>query len=224
MNLRALVLTLGILSAADGAAVAQSFPEGVYVGIRAIGSFAELDDVNPNGFGGTLNIQNDTDTVAGLGGVVGYRWQGIPLRTEIEAGYRFRFDLDAQDVGAPTIDYEADVATTTVLFNALLEWRNESDFTPFVGGSVGWARHSSDTKRVNTGTSAKVSKETDEDNLAWGGMAGIDWHFAEQWSAEFAYRYVNLGDVDAGSFSGGDGVNADDYTSHDIMLSVNFRF
>ncbi len=196
----------------------------MYLGIRAIGSFAELDDVNSSGFGGGLNIQNDTDTVAGLGGVVGYRWQGIPLRTEIEAGYRFRFDLDAQDLGAPAIDYEADIATTTVLFNAMLEWRNESDFTPFIGGSIGWARHSSDTKRINTGTQAKVSKDTDEDNLAWGGMAGVDWHFAERWSADIAYRYLNLGDVDAGRFSGGDGVDADDYTSHDIMLSVNFRF
>jgi len=224
MKRRLTVLAFWGIIVAGGPAAAQEFPEGVYIGIRGVGSLASFDDVNTSGFVGAKQIQNDDDSVAGIGGFVGYRWQDLPLRTEIEAGYRFRFDFDVRDQGAPAIDYEANVATLTVLFNAILEWRNESDFTPFIGGTIGWARHSSDTTRVVVPTQASVSEDTDKDNLAWGGLAGVEWGFTEHWSAGLAYRYINMGEVDAGSFSGGDSVSADDYTSHDLLLSVSYRF
>ncbi len=207
-----------------GPASAQDGEGGFYIGVRGIGSIAEVDDVDSNGFVGAENVENDDDEVAGVGGIIGYRFEDFPLRTEIEGAYRFRFDLDVRDQGPPTIDYETNIATTTVLFNAFLEWRNESDFTPFVGGSVGWARNSADNDRHNLVNGASQSDDTDEDNVAWGAMAGVDWRFLESVSAELAYRYINLGDVDAGSFSGGDSIDADDYTSHDILLSVSYRF
>lgn len=218
------VVTLCALVAASGPAAAQEFPAGIYLGLRGVGSLSSLDDVSTSGFAGGTQTQNDSDSVAGLGGFVGYRWQDLPLRTEVEAAYRFRFDFDVRDQGAPVIDYEANVASITVLFNAILEWRNESDFTPFIGGTVGWARHDSETTRVNVPTQASVSQDTTKDNLAWGGLAGVEWEFAEHWSAGLAYRYINLGEVDAGSFSGGDSVSADDYTSHDLLLSFSYRF
>jgi opacity protein-like surface antigen len=224
MDWRFYALVPAALLAAGGTVSAQALPEGVYLGVRAIGSLVELDDVDTDGFAGATDVQNDSDTVAGLGGVVGYRWADIPLRTEIEAAYRFRFDFDVRDQATPAIDYEANVESMTVFFNALLEWRNESDFTPFIGGSIGWARHSSETTRVVVPTQASVSQDTDKDNLAWGAMAGVDWAFTEHWSAGLAYRYTNLGEVDAGSFSGGDSVSADDYTSHDVLLSFSYRF
>jgi opacity protein-like surface antigen len=205
-------------------AFAQDSEGGFYLGVRAIGSFVSVDDVNTSGFTGSTGTQNDTDTVAGVGGVVGYRWEDVPLRTELEGGYRFRFDFDLQDQGAPVVDYEANIETASVLFNALLEWRNESDFTPFIGGSLGWARNTSETTRVVIPGGATVTQDNDEDNLAWGVMAGVDWEFIDHWSAGLAYRYLDLGEVDVGSFSGGDSVSADDFTSHDVLLTVSYRF
>lgn len=220
---RRLALIMGFVVVAASPAAAED-AGGFYVGVRGTGSLAELDSVNANGFAGSSNVQNDSDSNIGIGAVVGYRWQDIPLRTEIEGGYRFRFDFDAQDSGPPVTDYEVNIATTTVLLNALLEWRNDTEFTPFVGGSVGWARHSSDTSRVVIPTQAETSKTTDKDNLAWGVMAGVGWEFLDHWSAELAYRYTDLGEVDAGSFSGGDSLSADDYISHDLLLTVSYRF
>ncbi len=197
--------------------------DGFYVGIRGIGSLGEVD-VSSSGFGGAESVDNDDDHVIGVGAIVGYRWQDIPLRTEIEGGYRFRFDMDVRDSGPPTVDYETNIATTTVLLNAYLEWRNESDFTPFVGGTIGWARNAAENKRTVLGASVSQSDDADEDNLAWGVAAGVDWLFLENVSAELAYRFINLGDVDGGSFAGGDSVEAEDYISHDVMLSVSYRF
>jgi len=224
MNWRLWVLTIGAGVCVAGPALAQDGAGGFYLGVRGIGSFAELDDVNSSGFGGAENVENDDDEVAGVGGIVGYRWEDFPLRTEIEGSYRFRFDMDTRDQDAPVVDYETDIATTSVLFNALLEWRNESDFTPFVGGSVGWARNSADTERNVLGGGGNENDDNDEDNVAWGAMAGVDWLFTDFMSAEIAYRYINLGDVDAGDFSTGESLDADDYTSHEILLSISYRF
>ncbi len=205
-------------------AAAEDGAGGFYIGIRAIGTAAELGSVDGQGFTGSKSVQNDSDLTIGAGAVVGYRWSDIPLRTEIEGGYRFRFDFDVQDSGPPIIDYDADVATTLLMVNVLLEWRNESDFTPFAGGSVGWARHSSETTRAVTTTRSSSSQTTHSDNLAWGVMTGVDWAFLDHWSAELAYRFADLGEVETGSFAGGDGVSADHYYAHDLMLSVTYRF
>ncbi len=205
-------------------AFAQESDGGFYIGARAIGSFASADDINSGGFTGSTRIQNDTDTVAGVAGIVGYRWADLPLRTEVEGGYRFRFDFDLQDQGAPVVDYETNLETAMVLFNAVLEWRNESDFTPFIGGSIGWARNTSETTRVVIPGGPSTTQDNDEDNLAWGVMAGVDWEFIDHWSAGLAYRYLDLGEFDSGSFSGGDSVGADDFTSHDVLVTVSYRF
>jgi opacity protein-like surface antigen len=205
------------VAAADGAG-------GFYIGIKATGTAAELNSVDGQGFTGSKSVQNDNDLTIGAGAVVGYRWADIPLRTEIEGGYRFRFDFDVQDSGPPVIDYDADVATTLLMVNLLLEWRNGSDFTPFAGGSVGWARHSSDATRTVTTTRASSSQTTHSDNLAWGAIAGVNWAFLDHWSAELAYRFADLGEVKTGSFAAGGSVSSDHYYAHDLMLSVIYRF
>jgi opacity protein-like surface antigen len=106
----------------------------------------------------------------------------------------------------------------------VLEWRNESEFTPFIGGGIGWARNTTETTRVVIPGGPAITQDNDEDNLAWGVMAGVDWEFIDHWSAGLAYRYIDLGEVDSGSFSGGDSVGADDFTSHDVLLTVSYRF
>lgn len=211
---------------APGQARAGDGDTGAYVGIRAIGSaFSEIRDVETTGFNGTADVQNDTDQVAGPAGVIGWRFKNFPLRTELEAGYRVRFDLDVRDqAGAGTVDYEINVATAQVLVNAILEWRNKSSFTPFLGGSVGWARNYADTQRTVLSTQAQVDREQETDNIAWGIMAGVDWRISRNWSADIAYRFVDLGEVETVRFAGGDQIASDHYFSHDVLFSLYYRF
>jgi opacity protein-like surface antigen len=232
MTVRLARATLPLFAAAlavlaSGAPVQAGDGEaGPYLGIRAIGAaFAEMSDVQTTGFGGPTNVENDSDQVAGPAGVIGWRFKNFPLRTEIEGGYRVRFDFDVRDQApASTVDYEMNVATAQVLFNAVFEWRNSSSFTPFVGGTVGWVRNTTDTQRTVLGTQAQVNQEQDQDNIAWGAMAGVDWRFADNWSAEVAYRFINLGEVESPNFATGEQITAEDYLSHDVLLSVFYRF
>ena len=207
-------------------AEASNGDTGPYFGIRAIGAaFAEMKNVKTTGFGGTTNVEHDKDEVAGPAVVAGWRFKNFPLRTELEAGYRVRFDFDVRDqVPGAVVDYEMNVATTQVLINAVYEWRNSSSFTPFFGGTVGWARNSADSKRGVLGSGIQVNKTQDQDNIAYGALAGVDWHFANNWSAEIAYRFINLGEVKTPTFSTGEQISADYYFSHDVLLSLFYRF
>ena len=221
----AAVLCAGVVLAVASVAQAAGKP-GYYVAFRSIGAFASMDNAAGKGFANTLNLQNDDDLVAGVGGAIGYKWNNLPLHSEIEVTHRFRFDFDTRVDGPGDADtgYEANVDTTAVLFNLLYDIRLEGRFTPYFGGTLGWSHNSADTERrvINTGVLTK--KETATDNLAWGGMAGVVWDFGERWGADFAYRYINLGEVDTGVFAGGDSVTADDYVSHDFLISLLYRF
>lgn len=207
------------------ASVAQSADRaGPYIGLRLVGSVAHVSDQSTNGFNGNLNVNQDDDLVGGGGGVFGYRWAGIPFRTEIEIVQRVRFDWGVRDDGPPTVGYENNLESTNILFNILYEYRNKSSFTPFLGGTVGWARNRSDVERTDLATANIESSRHVKHNVAWGVMLGVDWMFAAKWSAEFAYRYIDLGEAGSGQFSGGDEIDANRYSSHDILLSVLYAW
>lgn len=220
-------LVLGCATAVlgTGSASAQQDVGGHYLGIRAIGSLAKVDDTNTRGFLGSSLVQNDDDEVAGAAGVLGWAFREFPARVELEAGYRFRFDWDVRDVApARTVDYEINVATVQAVVNTILEWRNSSSFTPFVGATVGWARNIADTQRTVLATQFQFDEETSKDNLAYGGLAGVSWRLAESFSLDLMYRYINLGEVETGVVATGEVISSDDYTSHDILFSAYYHF
>lgn len=219
------ILAMLLVGLAATGTRAQDRDSGIYAGIRAIGSIAEINDVDSTGFGGPQVTQNDTDQVAGPAAVIGYKFKPIPLRIEIEAGYRVRFDLDVRDL-APggTVDYEIDVSTIQAVLNAIIEWRNTSDFTPYAGVTVGWARNRASTQRTVLNTQVQVNSLESKDNIALGLLAGVDWRFTQNWSAGLTYRFIDLGEVETTVFAGGDQITTGDYLSHDVLLSLLYHF
>ena len=203
---------------------AQAEDGRAYLGLKGVGAFlAEVQDVTTTGMT-AFQINNDEDLVAGAGGVLGYSFGDVPLRAELEIGYRFRFDFDARDNGPPTIGYENNLNTTTALVNVAWEIRHfGDDWVPYLGASVGWARNTSEVDRNNfSGT--VVTTENSTDNLALGIMAGFTWYFGDNYGLDLGYRYINLGEVESGTLAGGESFQADNYVSNELMLSLNYRF
>lgn len=219
-------MLLALAAAMPAAAGARGPETGWYVGLAAIGAIADLDGISTDGFTGTEVLEYGKDEVVGGGAVtVGYSWREIPLRTELELAHRYRIDLDMRDVRpGGIIDYGSNIATTSLLMNAVLEWRNGSSVTPFAGLSIGAALHDADTTRLDLATGAKTRRDHAQARFAWGLMLGLDWDFAERWTAEAAYRFINLGEVTTGTLLTGERIDADDYVSHDLLLSVQYRF
>ena len=196
---------------------------GRYFGLRFIGSVAEVQDTKATNFSGNLQINNDEDLAAGNSLMFGYRWKSLPIRTEIEVGVRYRFDYDLRDTGSQT-GYENNLLTVAGLVNVAYEYRSNSSFTPYFGASIGWANQRSDIRRNNLITLEVEEFSGDKHNLAWGGLLGMTWQFAKHWDTDFGYRYINLGGVDTGISSIGSRIEADDYVSHDVLVTFNYRF
>ncbi len=197
---------------------------GPYIGLRLVGSVAKVTDESATGFNGSFISNSNSDIVGGGGGVFGYRWAGLPFRTEVEIAHRVRFDWGVRDSGPPTAGYENNLESTNVLFNLLYEHRNPSNFTPFIGGTIGWARNRSEVTRDVIGTTNRVRASNTDNNVAWGVMLGVDWAVAANWSAELGYRYIDLGEASSGLFAAGDGFSANTYSSHDILISVLYAW
>ena len=207
------------------ATLAAAEPQGGwYLGATLIGAYAQFDDFSTSGFTSTI-VEHDDDWVIGLGARVGYSWREIPVRAELELAHRYRFDLDLKDARRiDIVDYEGNVGTTSLLATAIYEWRNSSAFRPFAGLTLGWAHHYTDTERTELLSGAKRGRDRNQDNFAWGGVLGVDWDFSPRWSAEAAYRYLNMGKVTTGTQFTGERIDASDYESHDLLLSILYRF
>ena len=147
-----------------------------------------------------------------------------PTWTEIEVGVRYRFDYDHRDTGAPVTGYENNLSTVTGLVNIAYEYRNSSNFTPYFGGSLGWAQQHSEVTRNNLEARQVEKFSGDSHSFAWGGIVGVTWNFSKHWDTDFGYRFVNLGNVDTGISSVGTRLEGENYLSHDVLFTVIYRF
>ncbi|MBP5858237.1 outer membrane beta-barrel protein [Marivibrio halodurans] len=205
-------------------AAAQHAREGAYVGLRLTGGQSSVEDVTTTGFAGNRIDNNTEDPTAAAGGVFGYRFGDLPLRVEGELSHRFRMDYDVRDPGGPGHGYENNLSSTMALVSGAWEIRTDSAWTPFIGATVGWVRNSSEIERSNLTTGAITKTENTTNSLALGAMVGVDYELARNWGTELAYRYLDMGEVESGTQAGGETINAETYVSHDLMLSLLYRF
>lgn len=198
---------------------------GDYFVFRGIGGVSAVDGVTQTS-GGTLQIRNDADEVAGAAFVFGYDWagKGVSIRTEIEYHHRFRFDFDTRINGGSNAGFENQLSTDAALVNAYYDFDIGRGFKPYVGAGVGWVRNTSEVDRVPLAGTAKEERTDEKDDLGWSVMLGVMFDLSEGWRFEAGYRYIDLGEVESGPFMDGTKMTAVDYTSHDLILGILYRF
>ena len=195
---------------------------GDYLSFLLIGGGSEVDDVTASA--GSLELRNVADEVGALGLTLGYNWaqKGLPIRSEIEYHYRARFDFDTRVTGSA--GYENNLSTHALLVNSYYDYQMNDRWVLFAGGGLGWAQNVSDVDRVPTSGGSKAELTTRTDNFTWNAALGVIWSFAQNWDAEFRYRYIDLGEVESGPHIDGTTIKAKSYTSHDLILGVTYRF
>lgn len=195
---------------------------GDYLSFLLIGGLSTVDEVTSSS--GTLQLRNVADEVGGAGLTLGYNWakKGLPIRTEIEYHYRARFDFDTRVLGSA--GYENQLSTHALIVNAFGDYQVNDRWALFAGGGIGWAQNVSDVARVPLGGGTKTELVTRTDNLTWNAALGVIWSFAQNWDAEFRYRYIDLGEVESGPHIDGTTIEAESYTSHDLILGITYRF
>ena len=226
----ALPAILAAMTALSQPARADVNDPGFYVGLRLLPAIGGADETLIGGQGGGGQFVqrggDDPGPTAGFGAMVGYhlRPYGLPLRAEVEYAYRHRLDFDTEERTPTFIGYKNDVSTNSVMFSVYYDLSTSTAWRPYVGAGVGWARNSSDTQRGNLNTGALEQREQDTDNMAYSFQAGVRVAITRSWVGEIGYRYMDMGEIDSGTFSTGDRVGGDDYVSHDFVLGLVYLF
>ena len=211
------------------AARADVNDRGLYVGLRLLPAVGGADERLTGGQGGGgafVQRGDDPEGNIGAGGMIGYYWRpyGMPLRAEIEYNHRLRLDFDTRETAPAVIGYKNNIDTDSVMFNLYYDWPSRTAWRPYVGAGVGWARHGSDVTRDDIATTITETRKTNSDNFAFSFQAGLRVAITANWVGEIGYRYIDMGKIDSGTFSSGDRVTGENYTSHDIVLGIVYLF
>lgn len=217
-----------------GGARADTCCTGVYITGVVIGGGGFIGDIrNVGPTQGLLKDDNAKDSVAGGGLALGFNWkrQGAPIRTEIEYHHMVRLDYDSRPVytnNLPSAGFEDNVSSTAILLNVLYDFNVGSTWwRPYAGFGIGYARNKSDVNyndfSVGGANTVRNEKFT-TDNLAWALTAGGNFDLTENWFAEAAYRFLNLGSVEAGNSAAGVHIDADTFYRHELRLGFGYRF
>ncbi|HEX4409189.1 MAG TPA: outer membrane beta-barrel protein [Xanthobacteraceae bacterium] len=169
-----------------------------------------------------------------FGGGIGYEFNNW-LRFDVTAEYRSKAGINAfgtYTFGGGTFgdQYTAALKSTVFLANAYIDLGTWNCVTPFVGFGIGGAYNTfADLVDLGVGTSGNgIGTNASQLNFAWALHAGIAYNVTQNFSFEFAYRYLNYGSVSDQIFCSG-GCNPDTYklnnlTSNDFMLGARWRF
>lgn len=210
-------------------ALREEKPENIYYAFDIIGGASFIRDHGLSGSSSrdVLEVRHEDDLILGNSLAVGYDWKehGFPIRTELEAGIRYRFDLDYRAKSATNstlvAGYSTNLATFFAMTNAFYDFHLDSDFRPYVGAGIGWARHRADTERRDFPTDSTTSQIDNTDNFTWSVMGGVIYDWTPNWGLGLEGRFTDLGDVNVGSFGGGDKVDSR-YYSFDLVIGVTY--
>jgi opacity protein-like surface antigen len=204
--------------------------DGLYGSLTAIGGLSRTRDArNEGSLGGATTNPNHSDEVAGIGAALGYDL-GLhlgKLRVEAEFHYRFRYDFDEN---RPVIDslpgagLDSNLASATGLVNVNYLSELGGGPSPYLGIGLGATYYRADNELNDfdrLGRSKDVSTGT---NFTWAVNAGILWQVAEDLELQLGYRYIDMGEIEFGSFAGGDVEVTADYVSHDVLLGLIYHF
>ncbi|MBL6936165.1 MAG: outer membrane beta-barrel protein [Alphaproteobacteria bacterium] len=207
----------------------EEAPGNIYYAFDIIGGASFIRDHALSDSSGrdTLEIRHEDDLTLGNSLAVGYDWKdhGFPIRTELEAGIRYRFDLDYRAKSATDATlitgYATNLATIFAMINAYYDFHLGFDFRPYVGAGIGWARHRADTERNDFFASSIISEIDNTDNFTWSLMGGVIYDWTRNWGLGLEGRFTDLGDVSVGPFGGGDKVESR-YYSFDVVIGVTY--
>jgi opacity protein-like surface antigen len=219
---RILVMTMMLVMVLSSAAMAAG-PN--YVGVRGGGMLLDYSDIHVS----DSELYNDEDDfVYGAGLVVGRSLEGdigLPLRVELEYMYRSDFEYSWSETGGgDNVDVDVESNVQTVFANMYYDIDTGTDFTPYVGFGLGWARVKTEWSGTGTvgGANFDQGEEDTENNFAYNLGLGCAYDINPNWTMELGYRYVDFGQgkvkVLDGSHIRGDG------TSNEFLLGVRYNF
>jgi opacity protein-like surface antigen len=155
----------------------------------------------------------DLDDSWSIGGGFGYNFRDN-IRGDVTVDHRFEADLVGTNASTAAVS-RTSLVSTVVLANLYYDFSDWNNFTPYLGGGVGLSYNEIDVQTGTTIADKSVS-------LAAAAMAGLSYHFGNEWMLDAGYRFLYLGDAKTKSTATASSLNIDDIYSHE--LRVGFRY
>ena len=100
---------------------------------------------------------------------------------------------------------------------------------PYVGVGVGYVNNRNETELLEVvgGSETRIDDTQTTNGFAWSLGAGFTRPFSENWLLDVSYRYMDLGDIEAGPFSGGFSnttLESSKYVSHEFRIGFRREF
>ncbi|MFP6743192.1 MAG: outer membrane beta-barrel protein [Alphaproteobacteria bacterium] len=221
----ALLIALLVLFGANARAGVND--RGFYIGIRALPAVSDAaDEAIAGGPGGTFKQNgDDPELTIGAGIMIGYHWrrQDLPMRIEIEYAHRLQLDYDAENSGPPRVGYKGDVVSDSLMFSTYLDFATDTPWRPYVGVGIGWAQNETNVLRTDLVSGIPSTRSETTNNFAYSLQTGVRVAISDAWVGELGYRFMDMGDIESGTFATGDTITADHY-SHDIVFGLAYMF
>ncbi|MDR5617114.1 outer membrane beta-barrel protein [Arsenophonus sp.] len=114
------------------------------------------------------------------------------------------------------------------MLNAYYDFKNSSDFTPYLSAGLGYAYISQKTSPLlSTGsqTTTLWTRSHATNNFAWSAGAGIKYRVNQDFSFDLSYKYLDAGQAEVyNNYLNTEYNSKTKVKTHDIMLSATYHF
>jgi opacity protein-like surface antigen len=203
------LLALVLVLTPMGTAMADN-QKGWYMGLFA--GYVIPGDLELSGPLGSADFSLDNSYNLGIKG--GYIIPQAPyIAVELEYNYMFAADVDTQTLAGGGSVTGDDVTTSALMANLLFRYPGDW-IRPYIGFGIGWSW-------IDVKLTGDIFGDESDNAWAWQFLAGVNFAFAKNWSADLGYRYFAAENFSAPV----DGVDHDlKYTNSTVILGINYHF
>ena len=187
--------------------------EGVYFGLQGGVTFLNDSTIKEAGFV-PVDLAYGTGFV--INGALGYDF-GM-FRLEGEVGYRDN-DLDKFSHSFSSESVDGNLDAWSFMCNGFWDIENQTPFTPYLVGGIGFAKVSLD---ILDGPHNGASKDNDT-VFAYQLGVGVGYDINNSWTLDLAYRYFATEDAELIDDCSGLPYELE-YESHNIFFGVRYNF
>lgn len=204
---------------------------GLYVGLNVGGSWGRQDNSLVNATTG-VTLQSNSDHLNGVigGGQIGYNWQVDHWVLGIEADFQGSGQKGDGNFFLPSAVLAANFPTS-IAYSDKLSWfgtvRGRIGYAfdrwlPYLTG--GWAYGHGEISGTTTVGATTTSFSASQNYSGWTIGGGVEWAFANSWSAKLEYLYIDFGDGPTVPISTTLNIVSGRMTDNIVRVGVNYKF
>lgn len=237
------IIVVSLLSLISSMAMASG--SGFYVSGKIGTSIIKLSDQKWSDEDGSVGGGSKTKGVFGGGIALGYDLYdatSLPLRTELDitlrgkASSKHNIATSSWDNGSGSFysdseDAKNDITLNTFMINTYYDFKNQTNFTPYVSVGLGLAsiKHKAQYTYTETNSGGSdydaFSKSKTNSNFAWSLGLGSQYAINDNLSLDLSYRFLDAGKSDVSYNDDGDTLKSKvKVRSNDVMFGVLYRF